>query len=128
MDTLCLKGRVYSGVGEGARFVSLPWVKKQIEEKLSFSPYPGTLNIRLTRESTKLKEALAKAPGIRILPASGNYAGKLFKASLMSSECAVIFPEIPLYPEDVIEAISAENLRKKLNLVDGNLCEIEVMF
>ena len=33
---LLVKGKVFSGSGEGARFIEIPWVKKQIAEKLLF--------------------------------------------------------------------------------------------
>jgi CTP-dependent riboflavin kinase len=38
----------------------------------------------------------------------------------------VVIPEVPGYPEDVIEVISPINLREKLHLVDGSLSEFEV--
>ena len=126
METLCLKGRIFSGKGEGAKFLNLTWARKQIEEKLSFSPYPGTLDIRLTRNSIKIKRVLMKAAGIEILPAPGYYRGKLFKANLKNLRCAVVIPEVPSYPEDVVEVISSTNLRERLHLVDGSLCEVEV--
>lgn len=123
-----MRGSVFSGKGGGGRFVDLAWVKEQVEKKLGFSPYPGTLNIRLTVESARMKEALVRAPGVEIVPAAGYCSGKLFTASLMGLGCAVVIPEVPGYPEDVLEVISSENLRKRLNLVDGSPCEIQVMF
>lgn len=128
METLRLRGSVFSGKGGGGRFVDLAWVKEQVEKKLGFSPYPGTLNIRLTAESARMKKALARAPSVEIVPAVGYCAGKLFTASLMGLGCAVVIPEVPGYPEDMLEVISSENLRKRLNLVDGSPCEIQVMF
>jgi riboflavin kinase len=126
LRTLHLKGRVFSGKGGGAKFVCLAWVRKQIEDKLGFSPYAGTLNIRLTGESVEIKRTLVEAPGLEIAPAVGYFAGKLFRANLMSVECAVVIPEVPGYPEDVIEVISPRNLRRKLHLIDGSPCEVEV--
>jgi CTP-dependent riboflavin kinase len=123
-----LKGRVFSGKGSGARFVNLPWVRKQLEEKLGFSVYSGTLNIRLTAESANVKRTLTKAPGIEIVPALGYYPGKLFRANLMDLECAVVIPEVPGYKENVLEVISSVNLRDRFNLVNGSMCDVEVMF
>ena len=126
MKTLCLKGKVFSGKGEGTGFVKLSWATRQIKEKLGFSPYPGTLNIRLTRDSTKMKRILMNTLGTEISPAPGHYSGKLFRANLMNLECALIIPEVPDYPEDVIEVVSSTNLREKLHLADGSLCEVKV--
>ncbi|MEM2419584.1 MAG: DUF120 domain-containing protein, partial [Candidatus Bathyarchaeia archaeon] len=40
--TIQVKGKVFSGTGEGSKFVGLKWVKNQIEEKLGFTPFKGT--------------------------------------------------------------------------------------
>ena len=127
MRTLCLRGTVFSGRGEGARFINLPWVKKQIREQLGFSPYRGTLNVRLTRESIRVKKLLTRVAGLKINPAAGYYAGKLFRARLMNLECALVIPQVPGYSEDVIELISPDDLKNKLCLEDGSTCEIKVM-
>jgi riboflavin kinase len=121
-----LKGTVSSGRGEGAKFINLPWARKQIQDQLGFSPYPGTLNIRLTEESSRTKRFLTKAAGLEITPASGYYAGKLFRASLMNLECAVIIPRVPGYSEEIVELVSSANLKEKLHLVDGSTCEVKV--
>jgi riboflavin kinase len=126
LRSLRLTGRVFSGKGRGAKFVDLAWVREQIEQKLGFSPYPGTLNIRLTPESTRMMRTLMKTPSVEIVPARGYYSGKLFQADLMGLECVVVIPEVPGYREDVIEVISSGNLRKTLNLADGSQCEVKV--
>ena len=127
MQSLCLRGKVSSGKSEGTEFIKLQWVKKQIEENLGFTPYLGTLNIRLTRGDVKLKKSLTDTEGIEILPAAGFCRGKLFKACLMGSvECAVVVPEVADYPKDVIEVIASENLRRKLHLADGDLVDLEI--
>ncbi|MEM2577176.1 MAG: DUF120 domain-containing protein, partial [Candidatus Bathyarchaeia archaeon] len=42
-----LEGKVFSGLGEGAYYISQPEYKKQFIEKLGFNPYPGTLNVKI---------------------------------------------------------------------------------
>ena len=121
-----MKGTVFSGRGEGARFINLTWARKRIQEQLGFSPYPGTLNIRLTEESIKTIRLLAKAAGLEIMPAPGYYPGKLFRASVMNLECAVIIPQVPGYSEKIIELVSSISLREELHLVDGSTCEVNV--
>jgi len=125
---LRVKGIVFSGKREGSRFIGLPWVKRQIVEKLGFTPFPGTLNIRLTKEESRLKDSLEDAEAIEISPAKGFGRGRCFKAIIMRRlRCAVVIPEIPGYPEDVIEVTAAANLRKKLGLKDGDCLEIDVL-
>jgi len=119
---------VLSGKGEGAKFIKLPWVKKQITEKLGFTPHPGTLNIKLTRESLKLRTLLGKTGAIEISPAAGFHRGRCFKAYLINNlKCAVVFPETPDYPRDVIELIAPINLREKLQLRDGDYVEVKIL-
>jgi riboflavin kinase len=109
--------------------MKLPWVKKQIKENLGFIPYAGTLDVRITKESVKLKRALAESQGVNILPATGFHSGKCFKASFKTeSKCAIVIPQVPGYPEDLIEIIAPENLRKKFHLSDGSPVKVKVTF
>ena len=82
MPTIKLSGTVFSGKGQGKRFVELPWVKRQLVEKTGFTPFAGTLNIRLDEESTKQRVALDKLEGIEVKPEAGYFPGFLYKATL----------------------------------------------
>jgi riboflavin kinase len=121
-----VKGEIFSGRGEGAKFMELAWVKKQMEEKLGFTLFPGTLNVKLTTDSVKTGKLLKKRAGFEILPASGYCRGRLFKAKLNGVECAVIVPEVVGYPENIVEVVAPVNLREKLCLLDGSPVEVEV--
>ena len=119
MERITLCGAVFSGGDEGKNFVDLPWVKRQIREKLGFIPYSGTLNLRLSEESVKRRKLLEKAHSIKVCPAEGYCNGVLIKASIGTLECAIVVPEIAGYPKDVLEIIASVNLREKLQLEDG---------
>jgi len=127
LKTLLLEGEVFSGKGEGTEFIKLPWVRKQIKEKLGFTPYLGTLNIRLTERSVILKNLLKNAQGIEITPAEGFHRGVCFKAYLMGLECAVVIPEVQDYPENTLEVVAPTKLREHLKLKDGSIIEIKVL-
>ena len=126
MKTLCLKGEICSGKGEGAKFIKLTWVKKQMEEKLGFTLFPGTLNVKLTPDNVKNGKLLKKKIGVEIMPPPGYCRGRFFKARLHGVECAVLIPEVAGYPNDVVEVVASANLREKLCLSDGSLVEVEV--
>lgn len=127
MDKLIIKARVYTGTGEGEKFVKLPWVKKQIIEKVGFEPYHGTLNVRLAPEDVKIKRKLMKMPSISIIPITGFYPGKCFKATFMSNqECAIVIPQVPRYPLNLIEIVAPINLRTKFKLKDGDTVEAQI--
>jgi len=128
LKALCIKGVVFSGKGEGARFTELPWVKKQITEKLGFTPHSGTLNVKLTEDELKNRTLLEKAEAIEILPAKDFSRGRCFKANLMDNlKCAVVIPEVPNYPRDIVEVIAPTNLREKLQLRDGDSVEVKIL-
>ena len=114
------KGTVFSGKGEGRKFIELPWVKGQIEEKLCFAPYSGTLNIRLSKEDAKQKKLLEDVNQIEICPQEGFCKGMLIKSYIDGLESAIIIPVVPHYPNDVLEVISPWYLRERLKIADDN--------
>ena len=128
MKVVSLRGRVFSGKGEGAKYVSLDWAKRQMKEKLGFDPYPGTLDIRLCAVSLKNKRLLMKSSGLEITPATGYYPGKLFRATIGNVTCAIVIPEVPGYSEEIIEVIAPTDLRRTLCLADDNMIEVQVTF
>lgn len=128
MKTVCIKGIVFSGKGEGAKFIGFPWVKKQVTEKLGFTPHLGTLNLKLTKDDPELGALLRNAEAIEISPAKGYSHGKCFKAKITDNlECAIVVPETQDYPKDMIEVIAPTNLREKLQLRDGDTVEIRIL-
>ena len=48
--SIMLEGTLFTGLGEGAYYVTRDDYRKQFIEKLGFDPYPGTLNIKLTSD------------------------------------------------------------------------------
>jgi len=122
---MILKGRVFSGGGTASLFVNLPWAKKQFKDKLGFNPYPGTLNLKLS-SGTDIKELRNATKGIKIKSPEGFHEGRCFKALIMEKLWgAVVVPDIPKYPHDLLEIIAPVNLRETLALKDG--MEIELI-
>lgn len=129
MVTITVKGRVFRGKGEGGWFISLSWVKKQFKEKLGFNPYPGTLNLRLPgkAEIRNLKRMVNLFRGIEIGSAEEICRGRCFKALIMEKvNGAVVIPNIPNYPTDVLEVVAGLCLRDRFNLRDGDEVELTV--
>jgi riboflavin kinase len=121
-----LFGRVFTGRGEGRKYVELSWVKQQIMEKLGFDPYPGTLNLRLDEENMKRRVLLEKDAKLRLCHSEGYCTGLLFKASVDSVACGVVIPQVENYPDDVFEVVASVNLRQKLGLQDRDSVEVTV--
>lgn len=126
---MVIRGTVESGKAQGSEFVRLTWVRKQIEDKLGFSPFPGTLNVKLNKEETKkLREGLKKVQSIKITPEGCYYPGKCYRASINGeTTSAIVVPELPDYPDNLVEIISPDNLREKLGLADDDEVEIKIL-
>ena len=126
MKKITFEGTVFTGEGNGKKYLALPWVKKQMEEKLGYSPFLGTLNLKLKKESTVRKKHLYEAKSAAICPAEGYCVGLLFKAAISSMECAVIIPQVKGYPENVLEIVAPVNLRGTLKLEDGDAVTVSI--
>ena len=121
MPKIVFAGTVFSGEGRGKEFVDLPWFKRQVEEKLGFSPYSGTLNLRLIGKEVEKRGLLETAGSLTVEPKTGYYSGLLFRATMDGLECAVVIPIMPNYPSDLLEVIAPVYLRGSLKLTDGSL-------
>ncbi|MCP8316290.1 MAG: DUF120 domain-containing protein, partial [archaeon] len=62
-----IEGELFSGLEEGAYYVSLENYRRQFIDKLGFDPYIGTLNLKLTSsKDRKLRHELEHYSGISI--------------------------------------------------------------
>ena len=126
MTKIELNGRVFTGQGEGRKYLERPWVKREIEEKLGFTPYAGTLNLKMSAESVEQRKVLEKQAFLRVCAAEGCCSGIIFKAKIGAQECAVVIPEVDGYPKDVLEIVAWVNLRERLHLRDGDEVKVTV--
>jgi CTP-dependent riboflavin kinase len=121
-----VKGRVFSGLGQGGYFTQLDWVKQQCQDKLGFTPYPGTLNLRVDSEHLDIIKQLGEQEGVAIIPPSADFCpAKGYRVSIGSIEAAIIAPDAEhytdeLHPSDVIEIIAPVNIKKALSIADGD--------
>jgi riboflavin kinase len=129
---LAFEGEVFSGLGEGAYYISLRGYRRQIVKKLGFDPYPGTLNLKLTSKiDFQTRKELDIRPGI-ILEGFENETrsygpAKCFKALINNAvEGAVITALRTHYDESVLEVIAPVYLRTRLNLKDGDKVQLKV--
>ena len=124
-----IAGKVKSGLGEGRYYVSKKPYVTQFTEKLDIVPYPGTLNVKIEPEYESVLRQLRGRKGIMIEGFSSDDrtygAVKAFKCMIDGIDCALIFPYRSIY-RDVMEIISSEFLREKLNLKDDD--EVRIKF
>jgi len=122
-----VRGRVFSGLGEGGFYVSI--YSRGFRHTLGFTPYPGTLNIRIDGDVMEIKRCL-ESGGIRVgpprIPGVKLGAVRVYPAWLKGVHVYVVRPEITVYKYDVLEVIAGIYLRGLLGLRDGDEVEVEV--
>lgn len=126
MKIIRLAGKIVSGRGEGQKFLKLNWVRNQVSDRLNFTPFPGTLNLRLDEESTKQRHLLTRNLALGICTSKGYCTGLLFKATISEISCGVILPLVKGYPDNELEIVAEMDLRKKLSLHNGDHAQVSV--
>ncbi len=126
-----LAGEVFSGLGEGAYYVSQLGYNEQFRKKLGFKPYPGTLNVRLDADSVKKRGVLDICAPTTIDSFSNDNRtfGSVRCCSVLLNDVAeayVITAYRTHYGSDVLEIISSRNLRKVLRIRDGDHVTVTV--
>jgi len=130
-ETTLFSGAVASGIGKGAYFVSQKEYVDGFKKQLDFSPFAGTLNVKIEGEDIEKRITLREQKPILV---QGFTKGKLSFGKIDCYRCminglpgAVIFPEMSVHGLQVIEVISPFNLRKKLSLSDGSNVTVEMV-
>jgi riboflavin kinase len=127
---MILQGSVISGLGEGRYYMSLPHYKKQFSTVLGFTPFPGTLNLRLDPISIETRKKLDGCPWIPIegFTAENRTFGsaRCIACRIEDLPCAIVVPGRSHYPEDIIEVISAVELRSALAVEERDVVTVEV--
>jgi riboflavin kinase len=130
--SVTLEGVLFSGLGEGAYYVTRDEYRKQFIEKLGFDPYPGTLNLKLTSDyDMKTRSELETYPSVEVhgfKNETRTYGPvKCFPAIINNKiKGAVLSALRSHYDSSVLEIISSEFIRSKLKLKDGNKVKVEI--
>jgi riboflavin kinase, archaea type len=126
---ISFSGTVTSGLGEGRYYLSQPGYVVQFTERLGYSPYPGTLNVRVGAEALRKAAQVGTWSGVRIdgFHASGRTFGgaTCFPATLNGHACHLIHPDRTHY-KDVVEFIAADCLREALPVKDDDAVEVAI--
>lgn len=131
--SMTLEGTLFSGLGEGAYYVTREGYRKQFIEKLGFDPYPGTLNLKLTTEyDIKSMSELEAYPAIELdgfKNENRTYGPVKCYPAVINNKVkgAVIYALRSHYDSSVLEIISSIHLRSRLKLKDGNKVKVEIL-
>ena len=131
--SVTLEGTLFSGLGEGAYYVTKEGYRKQFMEKLGFDPYPGTLNLKLTTEyDVKTMSELEAYPAIEIQgfeDESRTFGSVKCYPAVINNKLkgAVVYALRSHYNTSVLEIIAPSFLRGRLKLKDGNKVKVEIL-
>jgi len=131
--SVTIEGVLFTGLGEGAYYITRDGYRKQFIEKLGFDPYPGTLNLKLTTEyDTKTRAELESYPAVEVqgFKSQTRTFGpvKCYPAIINNKvKGAVVTALRSHYNSSVIEIIAPNYLRDKLKLKDGHKVKIEIL-
>jgi len=130
-DRVMFKGKVISGMGEGRYYTEQSGYVEQFKEKLGFIPYPGTLNVEIEYVERNKLRLLKNSKAINIpefKTKNRSFGGvRCFKAKINDSDGAIVLPMRSHY-SNILEFISEDFLREKLNLKDGDSVKIIIYF
>lgn len=131
--SVTLEGVVFTGLGEGAYYVTRDPYRRQFIEKLGFDPYPGTLNLKLVTDyDVKTYTELQAYPAIEIegFKNENRTFGpvRCYPAIIENkAKGALVSALRSHYDSSVAEVISPVYLRKHLELKDGQKVKVEVL-
>ncbi|MFC5973605.1 DUF120 domain-containing protein [Halomarina salina] len=129
--TFTVEGAVTSGLGRGEEFVALPGYARQFEEKLGYEPFPGTLNLALSR-SVADQFATLQSVTIEGWSEDGRSFGAVdcYPTTLVSVDASVrvhaIVPRRTDHDASTIELVSPVKLRDRFDLSDDDRVSIRV--
>ena len=124
-----IKGIVTSGQGKGAYFMSLPVYKTQFEKQLKFSPFHGTLNIKISETESDTIQKIDENK-LKIIEGKGNFGDVLLIHATLNDEIegAIVFPKKTTNKENILEFITYKNLKETIGIKNGDSVKITLRY
>lgn len=117
-----LKGEVKSGLGKGRYYMSKDVYQKVFDDKLSFKPFPGTLNLKVDEKAREQFEERKETLEIREVYEDGERLSNVdvTPCKIEGVECGLLNLEFTDHPYSIAEVVAPIELREKFNLEDGD--------
>jgi riboflavin kinase len=130
-EEIVIAGRVVHGLGEGAYYVDV--YSSRFTEALGFTPFSGTLNVKIIDEDSR--SAISRMKQSPPLIVSGfMLEGRTFGDVVcyrvkvnQKVDGVVVIAQRTHHGQDILEVISPFNLRTKLKLKDDDLVTLSVV-
>ncbi|UCG71470.1 MAG: HAD-IA family hydrolase [Chromatiales bacterium] len=115
-------GWVITGLGQGAGFTSLDWVREAFRAQLGIELHPGTLNLRPESPADLATwSRVQTGPALTIAGQAGACDARCFPVRLADRlPAAIVLPEVDGYADDQVELVAALPVREHLGLADGD--------
>ena len=122
-----IEGIVTSGQGKGAYFMSLPVYKTQFEKQLNFTPFPGTLNIKISEEAIDSIHQMDEDK-LKTVKGKENFGDVLLVKATLNDKIdgAIVFPKKTTHGENILEFIASKNLKETFGIKDGDSVKITI--
>ena len=131
-EAITLEGRVVSGMGEGAYYMSLEGYCKQFRQKLGYTPFPGTLNIELSDPvSIRSRRDLSTYPSVLIDGFSDKLRTygwvKCYPVEInneLVKNAALLVLERTHYDDNTIEIIAPISIKESAKIKNGDYISV----
>ena len=130
-STIVIEGEVFSGLGEGAYYMSTKGYNRQFLKSLGFSPFPGTLNLKLSPSETLKKKELETYPPVIVegFKSGGRTFGRVkCYPTIINDKIdgAILLIHRTHYDDSTLEVIAPVHLRESLGLKEGSKVQLKV--
>ena len=121
-----IDGKVTTGLGKAAYFLSQEFYTKEFEKNCGFIPFPGTLNV-IVDEKFLDEIAEIKNNCENLIKPDTEFGAVKYIDAVLNDEIkgAIVFPAKTTHEENYLEFIAENKLRDELGLADGNVVSLE---
>ena len=131
-----MTGIIFSDLGLAASFMALDWVQESLKERLGFSPFPATLNLRpeAAADAEVWRRVQSQFAGTPLAPAADGFcSARLYRVEIDAPgqggkiAGAILLPAVKNYPRDKIEIVAPVRLKDHFGVGDGDPLILEFL-
>lgn len=121
-----IKGKIARGIGESGSFLGIPWVNRQLCDKMKFQPWEGTLNIVV--DDQHAQSVLKEKGKERLVAEQPGFCDALIFRALLNEkyECGIVLPLVPDYSTTLIEIVAPIKIKETLGVDDGDEVTLDI--